>query len=397
MDKRTLYALLVAATLLAATTTPLLNPLMSTTHQTQPTPTRATRNPTTPPPQTQWNKTYGGTSNDMASSVQQTVDGGYIVAGTTYSFGVAWDFWLVKTDSNGSQQWNKTYGGANWDAASSVHQTDDGYIVAGTTYSIGAGGADFWLVKTDSAGNQQWNKTYGGTSTDQAWSVQQTSDGGYIAAGSTASFGAGFWDFWLLKTDSAGIQQWNKTYGRTGDDEAYSVQQTSDGGYIAAGRTNSSGAGLLDFWLVKTGDGTPPSAVSDLAAGSPTSNSITLTWTAPGDDGTKGNATGYIVKYSTIGCITADNWSSATTYTQPWTPARNGTAETRVVTNLTSGTKYWFAVEAYDDVSNCGGVSNSPSASTTTEGIPLIIIVGGVAVAAVVVAIAAVVLAKRRK
>jgi len=385
----------------------------------------------------------------MASSVQQTVDGGYIVAGTTYSFGVAWDFWLVKTDSNGSQQWNKTYGGANWDAASSVHQTDDGYIVAGTTYSIGAGGADFWLVKTDSAGNQQWNKTfggtnddmassvqqtsdggyivagttyssgasgwdfwlvktdsagnqqwnktYGGTSTDQAWSVQQTSDGGYIAAGSTASFGAGFWDFWLLKTDSAGIQQWNKTYGRTGDDEAYSVQQTSDGGYIAAGRTNSSGAGLLDFWLVKTGDGTPPSAVSDLAAGSPTSNSITLTWTAPGDDGTKGNATGYIVKYSTIGCITADNWSSATTYTQPWTPARNGTAETRVVTNLTSGTKYWFAVEAYDDVSNCGGVSNSPSASTTTEGIPLIIIVGGVAVAAVVVAIAAVVLAKRRK
>jgi hypothetical protein len=118
------------------------------------------------------------------------------------------------------------------------------------------------------------------------------------------------------------------------------------------------------------GDVTAPSTIANLAAGSTTSDSVALTWTAPGDDDMKGNATGYVVKYSSIGRITADNWSLATTYPQSWNPAENGTAETHVVTGLTSGTEYWFAVEAYDDADNFGGVSNSPSSTTTTTTSP---------------------------
>ncbi len=199
-------------------------------------------------------KTYGGTDYDLAFSVQQTSDGGYIVAGYTSSFGVgSADIFLIKTDANGNVQWAKTYGGTYYDLASSVQQTSDGgYIVAGWTYSFGAGWSDVFLIKTDASGNIQWAKTYGGTSYDSAFSVQQTSDGGYIVAGYTESFGAGSWDIFLIKTDASGNIQWAKTYGGIDEDQAYSVQQTSDGGYIVAGRTRSFGAGYYDAFLIKT-------------------------------------------------------------------------------------------------------------------------------------------------
>jgi hypothetical protein len=201
----------------------------------------------------QWNQTYGGTSSDLANSVQQTDDGGYIIGGYTYSFGAGnGDFWLVKTDVNGNIQWSKTYGGISDDEAYSVQQTcDGGYIIAGITASFGAGGLDFWLVKTDPNGNMQWNHTYGGISSDRATSVRQTVDGGYIVAGITQSFSAGFEDVWLIKTNANGNVQWSRTYGGSGQDRAYSVQQTVDGGYIVAGSTLSF-AGFVDFWLVKT-------------------------------------------------------------------------------------------------------------------------------------------------
>jgi hypothetical protein len=147
----------------------------------------------------------------------------------------------------------RTYGGTNNDWSRSVRRTSDGgYIVAGRTGSFGAGGADVFLIKIDANGNISWAKTYGGTYSDEAYSVQQTSDGGYIVAGYTNSFGAGNTDFFLIKTDANGNVQWAKTYGGTNWDEAFSVQQTSDGGYIVAGRTASFGAGVEDFFLIKT-------------------------------------------------------------------------------------------------------------------------------------------------
>ncbi|MFZ8835359.1 MAG: T9SS type A sorting domain-containing protein [Candidatus Caldipriscus sp.] len=202
----------------------------------------------------QWAKTYGGTAWDYAYSVQQTSDGGYIVAGRTRSFGAGLsDAFLVKTDANGNVIWAKTYGGTGTDYARSIQQTSDGgYIVAGITWSFGAGGLDIFLIKTDANGNVIWSKTYGGTGWDEAYSVQQTSDGGYIVAGYTLSFGAGDYDIFLIKTDANGNVIWSKTYGGTGWDWAYSVQQTSDGGYIVAGYTLSFGAGDYDIFLIKT-------------------------------------------------------------------------------------------------------------------------------------------------
>nr|QNR61645.1 hypothetical protein GZ37B2_69 [uncultured archaeon GZfos37B2] len=201
-----------------------------------------------------WDKTYGGSGGDLADSVHQTSDGGYILAGSTGSYDTGdWDVWLVKTDFNGNKVWDKTFGGTATDSANSVQQTSDGgYILAGHTGYYGTGEYDFWLVKTDSDGNKVWDKSFGGTDEELASSVHQTSDGGYILAGSTGSYDAGDWDVWLVKTDSSGNKQWDKTFSGTDDDWAFSVRQTSDGGYILAGYTESYGAGSRDLWLVKT-------------------------------------------------------------------------------------------------------------------------------------------------
>jgi hypothetical protein len=208
---------------------------------------------TTTPPATAWTKTFGGSDEDRAYSVQQTSDGGYIIAGYTDSYGAGYnDVWLVKADSSGNMAWNKTFGGSGYDAGQSVQQTSDGgCIVAGYTYSYGAGYNDVWLIKTDSSGNMAWNKTFGGSDYDIGYSVQQTSDGGYVVAGETYSYGAGSADVWLIKTDSSGNMAWNKTFGGSDYDIGYSVQQTLDGGCIVAGYTGSYGAGYDDVWLIK--------------------------------------------------------------------------------------------------------------------------------------------------
>jgi hypothetical protein len=154
----------------------------------------------------QWNQTYGGTGYDYAYSVVQTSDEGYALAGATASFGAgSSDFWLIKTDLSGNMQWNKTYGGSGDDESYSLAKTDDGgYAVVGYTSSFGAGNLDFWLVKTDSVGSMQWNQTYGGPENDIAYSVVQTRNGGYAIAGSTKSFGSGSSDFYLVKTADSG-------------------------------------------------------------------------------------------------------------------------------------------------------------------------------------------------
>jgi len=202
---------------------------------------------------TTFSNTYGGSGDEQANSVIQTSDGGYALAGWTDSYGNGYyNFWLVKTDSQGNQKWAQAYGDSGDSEAYSVVQTSDGgYALAGYTNSTGAGIYSFWLVKTDSNGNMQRSKTYGGSGDNEAYSMIQTSDGGYALAGYTTSSGTGGRQFLLVKIDSNGNMIWNQTYGEAGDSEAYSVIQTSDGGYAIAGSTDSAGAGGNDFYLVK--------------------------------------------------------------------------------------------------------------------------------------------------
>jgi hypothetical protein len=204
-----------------------------------------------------WTRTYGGTRPDWGFSVQQTADTGYIITGTTLSFGAGiYDVYLIKTNAAGDTLWTRTYGGTEYDIGHSVQQTaDGGYIIAGQTGSFGAGNGDVYLIKTDASGDTMWTRTWGGTNDDLGYSVQQTADGGYIIAGSTYSFGAGAPDsanVYLIKTDANGDTSWTKTWGGTNRDEGYSVQQTADGGYIVAGFTASFGAGDDDVYLIKS-------------------------------------------------------------------------------------------------------------------------------------------------
>jgi hypothetical protein len=234
-----------------------------------------------------WEKTYGGDKSDYATSIQQTTDGGYIIGGYSNSFGVGYNnFYVIKLDANGNKVWDNNYTSGNCgDEAYSIQQTNDGgYIVAGNTCRWGfgkesyfyvikldtsgnvvwstipqRGGArsiqqttdsgyiiagdgpdvgyytDFYIIKLDASGSKVWEKTYGGSRDDWASSIQQTSDGGYIVAGGTWSFGAGSADFYIIKLDASGSKVWEKTYGWIDYDIAYSIQQTSDGGYIVAG------------------------------------------------------------------------------------------------------------------------------------------------------------------
>lgn len=199
-----------------------------------------------------WSLTLGGALNEVARDIQQTADGGYIVAGSTNSFGLGvQDAWLVKLDASGSVTWQKTYGSNGTDIFNSVQQTaDGGYIVAGTTNIGGGAGADAWVMKLYADGSIKWQKTYGGTGVDDAMSIQQTADGGYIFAGYTDSLGAGTYDFWVVKLNAEGVFTWQRTYGGANWDRAASIRQTADGGYIVAGSTEPV-AGHIDAWVLK--------------------------------------------------------------------------------------------------------------------------------------------------
>jgi uncharacterized protein YvpB len=189
--------------------------------------------------------------NLYGNSVQQTSDGGYIVAGSK-QIGTTYDVTLLKFDLSGNLQWAQLAGGSAYNAGNAVQQTSDGgYVVAGVTASFGAGGQDVLLLKYDGSGALQWARTAGGSGDDAADSVQQTSDGGYIVSGHTASFGAGGTVIFLLKFDSTGTLQWAKA-GGGGSTSGTSVQQISGGGYVVAGSTASFGAGGSDVLLIKT-------------------------------------------------------------------------------------------------------------------------------------------------
>jgi predicted secreted protein len=207
----------------------------------------------------EWNKTYGETeSEEDATSLIQTLDGGYAFAGSkakgTNPWSIEYDAWLVKTDETGNIEWSRIYGGTGSDSFFSLIQTAEGdFVLAGSTTSFGAGDKDFWLIKTDSSGSTEWNRTYGSSDVEtNPYALVQTSDGGFALAGQAFPFGGSYCDSWLVKTDGYGNMEWNRKYGGTGMDYATSLVQTADGGFALAGCTDSVGAGGYDFWLIKT-------------------------------------------------------------------------------------------------------------------------------------------------
>lgn len=203
-------------------------------------------------PSVKWTRTFDSGGDDEAYSVEVS-DDGYIFAGITNSSGVGkYDAWLIKTDSFGEVQWNRTYGGLFNDRANSLVTTiDGGYAFAGSTNSYGAGNADVWLVRVDYNGDMLWNKTYGGPLDDHSWSLVVTSDGGYALLCDTTSYGGGGSDVWLIKVNSSGDIEWNQTYGGNDFESVSTIIRTNEGGYALAASTTSFGEGSSDFWLIK--------------------------------------------------------------------------------------------------------------------------------------------------
>jgi len=224
-----------------------------------------------------WENNLGGSNNDFDPSLQQTTDGGYIIAGVSSSIdgdvggnNGDYDFWIVKLDSSGDLVWETNLGGSNNDMAYSIQQsTNGGYIVAGQSWSndgdVGGnnGSSDIWIVKLDASGTLVWENNLGGSNYDEAQSIQQTTDDGYIVAGLSYSNDGdvggnnGYEDYWILKLDTNGGLVWETNLGGSYDDGAQSIQQTTDGGYIVAGRSDSNDGdlggnnGSYDYWIVK--------------------------------------------------------------------------------------------------------------------------------------------------
>lgn len=225
----------------------------------------------------QWEKSFGGIYRDRATFVDNTYDNGFIIIGSTESIGgnvtgyhgLA-DYWLIKLNSLGTLLWQKCLGGTGAELGYSVEETNDkGFILSGATtsnnYDVSGnhGDYDYWVVKCDSLGNIQWQKCYGGSYIDISYSITQVDDGGYVIAGSSASidgnltFNHGANDYWILKIDTLGNIQWQKSFGGNGGDEPYSIIQTKDKGYVIAGATDSNNGdvmgnhGIADYWIVK--------------------------------------------------------------------------------------------------------------------------------------------------
>src|SRR3989338_7169267 len=193
-----------------------------------------------------WAKTYGGTGQDYAYSIQQTSDGGYIVAGMGDTFDFDKDLWVLKLNSDGTVAWQKAYRGDDISASFIQQTSDGGYIVLGVIFNDATRKKYFLVLKLNSDGTVAWQqKAYGETGYEYANSIQQTSDGGYIMAGIGIDFDRIDSDFLVLKLNSDGRIAWQKTYGGTGGDHANSIQQTSDGGYIVVGGSNGGNKDVL--------------------------------------------------------------------------------------------------------------------------------------------------------
>lgn len=204
---------------------------------------------------TVWVKIFGQPDVfDLGKCVQQTSDGGYILTGWTQSFGVGSnDAWLIKTDAEGNVLWNHTYGGENADCGNYVQTTSDGgYMIIGSSESFGnQGSVDAWLIKTDAEGTEEWNRTFGDADYEEAFNGQQTTDSGYVLVGTKPRLD-GTTNIWVVKTDAQGILQWESLYGDTDYDTGYSVRQTLDGGFFITGDSNDPSTGIPDVYVIKT-------------------------------------------------------------------------------------------------------------------------------------------------
>lgn len=200
----------------------------------------------------EWQRTYGGPTEDVGAAIQQTRDGGYVLAGYTYPDGnpVLPDGWCVRLDPEGRVLWSRAYAGSSGEFLTSVQETaDGGYIAGGITFSPSAGLSDLWVVKLDSSGNALWQRAYGGPSLDIASGTRQTRDGGYIVWGFTKSFGIGEDQAWLLKLDPEGGITWQRCFGRAGISSfANSVVETTSGSYIVVGSSSPASGGMVEGW-----------------------------------------------------------------------------------------------------------------------------------------------------
>jgi hypothetical protein len=288
----------------------------------------------------QWSRTIGGTSLDYALSIIQTTDRGYALFGSTDSFGAGYnDYYIVKLDSSGSLQWSRTIGGTGGDYGFSIIQTTDGgYAMSGTTISFGAGNLDLYIVKLDVSGLLQWSRTIGGTNHEYGYSLVQTTDVGYAVSASTASFGAGSYDAYIVKLDSSGSLQWSKTIGGANDDNFLSIIQTTDGSYAAAGSTASFGAGGYDAYIVKLDTGgntcgnsssplsTVESPTSTVMSPAPTVTSPTPTVITPASTISSGGTLTLICTFTGIKPISKEipnSYKLFQNYPNPFNPSTN--------------------------------------------------------------------------
>ena len=252
-----------------------------------------------------WEKCFGGSLDDEGQTIRQTGDGGYIVAGYSHSVdgnvtsshgSDNYDYWVVKISGNGDIVWEKSLGGSDSDYANSIQLTRyGGYIVAGGTYSTdddvsgNHGGFDYWVVNLSETGDIIWQKCLGGTGYDEAESIWQTNDGGYIVIGYSNSTNGnvtgnlGDYDYWVVKLSRDGDIVWEKNLGGEDDDYAFSIQQTTDSGYIIAGSSDSQGGNITghhsqyDYWIVKLQIPPPPAISGVTPSSGPNNHQVQIT------------------------------------------------------------------------------------------------------------------------